>query len=169
MVAKTRHRRPQSTPLPNDRSRRPPRPRSFVSNGLLTWLPTLYTTVYHLPVGEALTYTLSRTISSFPGAFVCIALIDRIGRRPLFTISFVGTAVPLLILAASGPVGSPVLVMILSGVPSLFSTAMPIGVYVYVPEIDPTRMRALGAGVASSWLRIATIVAPSKLPPEVHY
>ena len=35
------------------------------------------------------------------------------------------------------------------------------GLYVYIPETYPTRMRALGTGAASSWLRIASIVGPS--------
>jgi putative MFS transporter len=30
-----------------------------------------------------------------------------------------------------------------------------------VPEIYPTRMRALGAGIASAWLRIGAIAGPT--------
>jgi putative MFS transporter len=35
------------------------------------------------------------------------------------------------------------------------------GLYLYVPELYPTRMRALGTGVASAWLRIGAIVGPT--------
>ena len=35
------------------------------------------------------------------------------------------------------------------------------GLYVFIPETYPTRMRALGTGAASSWFRIASIVGPS--------
>jgi MFS transporter, putative metabolite:H+ symporter len=34
-------------------------------------------------------------------------------------------------------------------------------VYLYTPEIYPTRMRAIGTGVATSWLRIASAIGPS--------
>jgi len=33
-------------------------------------------------------------------------------------------------------------------------------VYLYTPEIYPTRMRAIGTGVATSWLRIASAIGP---------
>jgi putative MFS transporter len=34
-------------------------------------------------------------------------------------------------------------------------------VYLYTPEIYPTRMRAIGTGVATSWLRIASAIGPT--------
>jgi MFS transporter, putative metabolite:H+ symporter len=33
--------------------------------------------------------------------------------------------------------------------------------YLYTPEIYPTRMRAIGTGVATSWLRIASAAGPA--------
>src|SRR3569832_1684208 len=33
-------------------------------------------------------------------------------------------------------------------------------VYLYTPEIYPTRMRAIGTGVATSWLRVASAIGP---------
>jgi putative MFS transporter len=32
--------------------------------------------------------------------------------------------------------------------------------YLYTPEIYPTRMRAIGTGLATSWLRVASATAP---------
>ena len=32
--------------------------------------------------------------------------------------------------------------------------------YLYTPEIYPTRIRAIGTGVATSWLRLASAVGP---------
>src|SRR4029078_12588451 len=34
-------------------------------------------------------------------------------------------------------------------------------VYLYTPEIYPTRMRAIGTGIATSWLRLASAVGPA--------
>jgi putative MFS transporter len=33
--------------------------------------------------------------------------------------------------------------------------------YLYTPEIYPTRMRAIGTGLATSWLRIASAIGPA--------
>jgi len=33
--------------------------------------------------------------------------------------------------------------------------------YLYTPEIYPTRMRAIGTGLATSWLRLASAAAPT--------
>lgn len=33
--------------------------------------------------------------------------------------------------------------------------------YLYTPEVYPTRMRAIGTGLATSWLRLASAAAPS--------
>ncbi|MGR5437911.1 hypothetical protein ACPV5C_28305, partial [Vibrio owensii] len=33
--------------------------------------------------------------------------------------------------------------------------------YLYTPEIYPTRMRAIGTGLATSWLRAASAAAPA--------
>jgi putative MFS transporter len=33
--------------------------------------------------------------------------------------------------------------------------------YLYTPEIYPTRMRAIGTGLATSWLRISSAVGPA--------
>jgi len=33
--------------------------------------------------------------------------------------------------------------------------------YLYTPEIYPTRMRAIGTGLATSWLRIASAAGPA--------
>ena len=32
--------------------------------------------------------------------------------------------------------------------------------YLYTPEIYPTRMRAIGTGVATAWLRVASALGP---------
>ena len=33
--------------------------------------------------------------------------------------------------------------------------------YLYTPEVYPTRMRAIGTGLATSWLRVASAVGPA--------
>jgi putative MFS transporter len=40
--------------------------------------------------------------------------------------------------------------------------------YLYTPEVYPTRMRAAGTGIATSWLRLASAVGPSLVGMLVH-
>ena len=42
-----------------------------------------------------------------------------------------------------------------------FVTNINLGVYLYTPELYPTRMRALGVGTASAWLRLASMIGPT--------
>ncbi|HUC49287.1 MAG TPA: MFS transporter [Xanthobacteraceae bacterium] len=136
---------------------------SIVGYGLLAWLPTIYRTVYHLPLDQNLRYSF---ISYFVGLFGSLfgaLLIDRFGRRPSYITAFVGAALPLLSvwwISRDGQV--PIEAMVaLASVSLFFISILLAGIYVYMPEIYPTRMRALGSGTASAWLRIASIVGPA--------
>lgn len=136
---------------------------SIVGYGLLAWLPTIYRTVFHLPIGQTLQYSFVSYFLGLLGALSGALLIDRFGRRPCYTISFVGAAAPLLWLAwiAQGvPVPPVEAVVTLTSISMFFISILLASIYVYLPEIYPTRMRALGSGTASSWLRIGSIVGP---------
>jgi putative MFS transporter len=133
---------------------------AIIAYGLLTWLPTIFRTIYKLPVQDAL------MLSSLGNALVVIQavcsaeLIDRIGRRPIFLISFGGAAITLTVLFLI-VTDIPVLtIAVLTAATSTFLAMGQFSIWVYTPELYPTRMRALGGGFASSWARIASIAAP---------
>lgn len=136
---------------------------SIVGYGLLVWMPTLYRTVYHLPIGQTLEYSFISYFVGLFGALAGIFLIDRFGRRPCYMVSFGGAGLALLSLwwAASGPTLAPVATVVtLASISLFFISILLAAIYVYMPEIYPTRMRSLGAGTASAWLRVASIVGP---------
>ena len=52
------------------------------------------------------------------------------------------------------------LVFILTGLTLFGITSLNLAIYVYTPELYPTRLRALGTGVALAWARVGGMLAP---------
>ena len=134
---------------------------SFVGYSLLTWMPTIYRTVLKLPVEETLRLGLIQSVASFLGVLVAAALVDVIGRRPTFMLGFFGSAAALGVLWHSGLQGSVAYVAALASTGLFFISTLLSGLYLYMAEIYPTRMRALGTGLGSAWLRVGSIIGPS--------
>jgi len=132
----------------------------FFNYGLVVWLPTIYSTVFKLPLQQSLQYGLITQAVGFCGALTCALSIDRVGRRPWFALAFAVNAIALGSLFVLGP-DSPqrVLAFVSSGY--FFVSVLSIGVYVYTPELYPTRSRAIAVGTATAWLRFASILGPS--------
>jgi putative MFS transporter len=131
------------------------------STAMNAWLPTLYRTVYHVSLSSALQLSVATTAGSFLGVVIGLFFIDRIGRRKCFLFAFVTGSIPFLILGFGAAPDSPIEVMLLASLGNFFLSWLIPGLYVYMPEIYPTRMRALGAGVGSSWFRVGSIVSPT--------
>src|SRR5215813_4238053 len=75
----------------------------LVNYGLAVWLPTLYRTLYGLPLDAALRYGLITQAVGLVGTLVCAFAIDHVGRRPWFALAFAGAAVALIALGVSWP------------------------------------------------------------------
>jgi MFS transporter, putative metabolite:H+ symporter len=131
----------------------------FVANSLNNWMPTLYHTVFHLELSSALRAASMNNVVQVAILFVCALYIDRIGRRRWATISFlIGAA--LLAALGLGGTGNLWAVYILAAAAYGVIGSVNAVLYLYTPEIYPTRMRAIGTGLATSWLRIASAVGP---------
>lgn len=131
----------------------------LVYYGIGTWLPTLYRTVFNLPLEESLRYGLISNAIGFVGAAVCAFSIDYVGRKTWFAFALAGTAVFLGLLALTGA-KTPLDVLIYGSGAYFFAAAVAIGLYLYTPELYPTRVRALGVGTATAWLRLASMAGP---------
>jgi putative MFS transporter len=131
-----------------------------VTNGLNNWMATLYNTVYQLPLQTSLNAALMTNAMQVMVLLVCIFVIDRVGRRAWMTACFlIGGAllVPLGLFGADDVTRVMVLVTLSYGVMSTVNTVL----YLYTPEIYPTRMRALGTAAATCWLRLASAAGPT--------
>jgi putative MFS transporter len=131
----------------------------FFNYGLVVWLPTIYSTVFKLPLQQSLQYGLITQAVGLCGALTCALTIDRVGRRPWFAFAFAVNAVTLGALALLGPDSPQRLLVFVSG-GYFFVSVLSIGVYVYTPELYPTRARAIAVGAATAWLRFASILGP---------
>jgi putative MFS transporter len=131
----------------------------IITYGLAGWIPTLYREVYHLPLQQALNYSIAGPAGSLLGSAICALMIDWTGRRYWFTAAFFLTAAALIELWAVG--SSTALGMLLGySFSQIWLGSMNMSIFLYTAEIYPTRMRALGVSWASFWLRLAATVGP---------
>jgi putative MFS transporter len=132
----------------------------FIANSLNNWLPSLYNTVYHLGLRPSLRAASLTNVAQVVILLICAFSIDRIGRRSWTVASFIAGAALLAILGlfASESVSGVIILATLSyGIVGSTNAVL----YLYTPEIYPTRMRAIGTGLATSWLRLASAVGPA--------
>lgn len=131
-----------------------------ITNGMNNWMPTIYTTVYGLPLATALNLSLLTNATQILVLIPCIFVIDIVGRRAWMTSCFIIGGLLLLLLGIFGAddVTTFMIMATLSyGIMSTINTVL----YLYTPEIYPTRMRALGTAAATGWLRLASAAGPT--------
>jgi len=86
-------------------------------------------------------------------------LIDIFDRRRWFFINLLGSGLSLIALSLiDSP--TPVQVMAFAALATFFTSANATMVYLYLPELFPTRLRASAAGAGGFWLRFGNGVGP---------
>ena len=132
----------------------------FMNYGLVIWLPTIFRTVFKLPLDVSLRYGMITQAAGFMGTLICALTIDHIGRRPYFAVSFAVAAACLGMLATQSSPSAEQVLMYVAAAYFCIST-INIGAYLYTPELYPTRTRAVGVGLATAWLRLASMIGPT--------
>jgi putative MFS transporter len=130
-----------------------------VNNGLVTWLPTLYQQVFKLPLQTSLLYGWITSAVGVVASLVCAFYIDRVGRRRWYAAAFLLATVPLVILTAVGAT-TATQVVILAPIAYAILQTIAFSLYLYSAELYPTRLRAVGTGFGSAWLRAASSAGP---------
>ncbi|MFD9896230.1 MFS transporter [Amycolatopsis sp. NPDC059027] len=131
----------------------------LVNYGLTSWLPTIYTTVYHLPLDTSLRYSMITMAAGLVGCVVLALTVDRVGRRPGLAVCLLGGALVLGVAAWVHP-ATGYGVMLFVSAASIFVFAVNLGLNLYGPELYPTRSRALGASVGGIFARLGVIAGP---------
>lgn len=132
---------------------------TFISLGLTGWVPTIYTSVYHYQIGEALHFTAIFSVLYIIGMPLTFLLIDWFGRRRPAIIMMGVSAISLTIL---GLIPQPPTILLVSMVIAGHWSCGQVTVILwpYSAEIYPTRMRALAVGFVSSFARGASMITP---------
>jgi putative MFS transporter len=129
---------------------------SLVSFGLSTWIPSLYTGMFGIPLQQALRYNLVATLAVFFLPLILRFSIDRIGRRPLPLLGTAigGIALVALVLIDRGATGAVVTLAIIGQIGISIGSMV---LWPYTAETYPTRIRSLALGVSSSVARAASM------------
>jgi putative MFS transporter len=119
--------------------------------GYNSWVPTLLTE-HGFSTTQSLTYVSVITLATVPGALFALLFIDRVQRRTAVLVLY--TVVAGLMLVFGFTDSDTVLVASGLCITLLFQASVPC-MYTYLPEIFPTSLRALGAGISNGTGRLA--------------
>jgi putative MFS transporter len=131
----------------------------MINNGLITWLPTLYSQVFKLPLETSLAYGWVTSGVGVLASIVCALLIDKVGRKRWYATALLLATVPLLALTGLGAT-SAVEVLVLATAAYAILQTITFSLYLYSSELYPTRLRAVGTGFGSAWLRAGSSIGP---------
>lgn len=129
---------------------------NFAYYGAFTWIPTLLVADGFSMV-RSFGYTLVITLAQLPGYAVAAWLIEVWGRRAVLVSFLAGSAVAAL---GFGQAGSVPTILVAGIALSFFNLGAWGALYAVTPESYPTSVRATGAGSATAFGRIASILAP---------
>ncbi|MCL1870826.1 MAG: MFS transporter [Promicromonosporaceae bacterium] len=134
---------------------------NFAYYGAFTWIPTLLVADGFTMV-RSFGYTLVITLAQLPGYAVSAWLIEVWGRRAVLLTFLAGSALAAVGFALAGSVPQ----ILAAGMAlSFFNLGAWGALYAVTPESYPTRVRATGAGSATAFGRLASILAPLLVLP----
>lgn len=131
----------------------------LVNNGTVTWMPSLYRTLFHLPLQTSLTYGFIPNLAGVASAVIVAMFIDRVGRRRWYLCAFSFAASLLLCLTLLGAT-SALEVLLFATLSYATIQTITLSLYLYTGELYPTRIRAIGCGTGSAWLRLGSSISP---------
>lgn len=133
---------------------------NFGYYGFVLWTPTLLVGKGFALV-KSFEFTLIMCLAQLPGYFSAAYLVEKVGRKKVLALYFMGTALAAWLFGHSGTEAT----VVASGCLLYFFSLGAWGcVYAYTPEVYPTAARAGGSGWASAFGRLGAFVAPLVVP-----
>jgi MFS transporter, putative metabolite:H+ symporter len=124
--------------------------------GLTTWFGSLLV-AKGFSMTKSIGFIVMITSGGIPGFLLATYLIDKLGRKPVVICTLVLTAIAAYFYGQSTAYN---ILFMWGFLLNFFQYAMWSSVYAYTPELYPTRIRATGAGLASSVGRIGALLGP---------
>lgn len=131
----------------------------MINNGLITWLPTLYKQVFQLPLQTSLAYGWMTSGFGVIASIVCALYIDKVGRKRWYAVAFLVATVPLIALTSLGATSATEVLILATAAYAILQT-ITFSLYLYSAELYPTRLRCVGTGFGSAWLRAGSSIGP---------
>ncbi|MBQ1096946.1 MFS transporter [Streptomyces sp. b94] len=131
----------------------------FANYGITSWLPTIYEDHFDLGLSTALLYSTVTSCAGLAGCLIVALTVDRVGRRNTVIRCMAAAALCLLLLGLTGG-DSATGVLAWTSLASVFLFGSNICLYLYTPELFPTRIRALGSSIGGAMNRLGVILGP---------
>ncbi|MFB7088160.1 MFS transporter [Streptomyces sp. NPDC056296] len=131
----------------------------FANYGITSWLPTIYEDHFDLDLSTALLYSTVTSCAGLVGCLVVALTVDRVGRRNTVIWCLSAAALCLLLLGLTGG-DSATGILAWTSLAAVFLFGSNICLYLYTPELFPTRIRALGSSVGGAMNRLGVILGP---------
>ncbi|MFD5307258.1 MFS transporter [Streptomyces rochei] len=131
----------------------------FANYGITSWLPTIYEDHFDLGLSTALLYSTVTSCAGLAGCLIVALTVDRVGRRNTVIWCMAAAALCLLLLGLAGG-DSATGVLAWTSLAAVFLFGSNICLYLYTPELFPTRIRALGSSVGGAMNRLGVILGP---------
>jgi putative MFS transporter len=119
----------------------------LVNYGLTTWLPSVYQQVFKFAAGAGTLFS----------SFLCAIFIDRVGRRIFGSVWWFRCQAADALVDWADHAGTCARA---HHTQLYVHQQLSLAMVLYTAEMYPTRMRALGSGAGTAWLRVASIVGP---------
>jgi putative MFS transporter len=130
---------------------------NFAATGFSVWLPTIYSTYYHIELSRTLFYTFIVAGTQVVARFCAVGIIDAIGRRRLIVLGYgIAGCAALFFTQATTETSLLLTAMTYAFFQDMGSLAMTV----YTPEVYPVRIRGKGAALAMGWGRFGGMTSP---------
>lgn len=103
-------------------------------------------------------YFLIANVGALAGGFLVAWLLDRAGRKPTVTLSYLFAALSVIVLAAVATTGSPTATLLAFTGAVFFATCAWVSAYPTFSELFPTHLRATGVGASVAVGRTGAII-----------